>query len=86
MMSSHGDQILFEILEELREIKAFIMRPTSIGGPSSEEEEVERIAEKIVDEAFEGRCDDCGCGLNEGEAKTFTVCDACWDKHYKGED
>ncbi len=29
------------------------------------------------------RCQDCNCELNEGEALTFTVCDACWDKHYK---
>jgi hypothetical protein len=26
-MSSHGDQILFEILEELRELKEFLMGP-----------------------------------------------------------
>ena len=27
----------------------------------------------------------CACGepMNEGEAKTFTCCDKCWDKHYK---
>jgi hypothetical protein len=59
------------------------MRPPVPFGAPPEEEEAERIAEKIVDEAFAGRCDDCGCGLNEGEAKTFTVCDVCWDKHYK---
>ena len=29
-------------------------------------------------------CADCGAPLNEGEAKTFTVCDVCWDKEYKG--
>lgn len=28
------------------------------------------------------RCDDCGAPLNEGTAKTFTVCDRCWDRHY----
>lgn len=28
------------------------------------------------------RCADCGTPLNEGEAKTFTVCDACWDRQY----
>ena len=28
-------------------------------------------------------CTDCGAELNEGEAKTFSVCDACWDKHYR---
>jgi hypothetical protein len=27
-------------------------------------------------------CDDCGDMLNDGEASNFTVCDACWDKHY----
>lgn len=27
-------------------------------------------------------CADCGTALNDGEAKTFTVCDACWDKAY----
>ncbi len=27
-------------------------------------------------------CAECGCPLNEGEAKTFTVCDDCWDKTY----
>lgn len=27
-------------------------------------------------------CADCGTALNAGEAKTFTVCDACWDKAY----
>lgn len=32
-----------------------------------------------------GHCADCGSGLNEGEAKTFTVCDACWDKAYPKE-
>jgi len=26
------------------------------------------------------KCSDCGAPMNEGEAKTFTVCDACWDK------
>lgn len=25
-------------------------------------------------------CVDCGASLNAGEARTFTVCDACWDK------
>ena len=30
-----------------------------------------------------GKCADCGTEMNEGEAKTFTVCDACFDKHYK---
>ena len=48
----------------------------------------ERRAE--IDEALweepAGRCADCGAALNEGEAKTFTVCDACWDKHYHGEE
>lgn len=24
-------------------------------------------------------CADCGCALNEGTAKVFTVCDDCWD-------
>ena len=62
-MSSHGDQILFEILEELRELKKFFLK-----------------------EIEPEKCADCGCDLNEGEAKTFTVCDECWDKHYsKGE-
>jgi len=28
------------------------------------------------------KCADCGAPLNEGEAKTFTVCDACWEKTY----
>lgn len=27
-------------------------------------------------------CNDCGAEMNEGEAKTFTVCDSCFDKHY----
>lgn len=26
-------------------------------------------------------CTDCGVAINEGEAKTFGVCDPCWDKH-----
>jgi NADH pyrophosphatase NudC (nudix superfamily) len=75
-MSSHGDQILFEILEELRELKEFLMPkpfPTTL-----QELEDEVAAEK----AKAKTCADCGCDLNEGEAKTFTVCDDCWDKHY----
>lgn len=28
-------------------------------------------------------CADCGVSLNAGEAKCFTVCDACWDKAHK---
>ena len=28
----------------------------------------------------ERACADCGASLNAGEALTFTVCDACWDK------
>ena len=28
-------------------------------------------------------CMDCGAEMNEGERKTFTCCDACWDKHYE---
>jgi NADH pyrophosphatase NudC (nudix superfamily) len=28
------------------------------------------------------KCKDCGAPMNEGEAKTFTVCDDCWEKHY----
>jgi len=30
-------------------------------------------------------CNDCGVEMNEGEAKTFTCCDACWDKKYPAE-
>lgn len=30
--------------------------------------------------AKEYKCDDCGAGINEGEFKTFGVCDECWDK------
>lgn len=33
--------------------------------------------------ASAGKCADCGAALNEGEAKTFTCCDACWDKTYR---
>ncbi len=33
-------------------------------------------------ESLAAKCADCGTGLNEGEAKCFTVCDACWDKAY----
>ena len=29
------------------------------------------------------KCADCGAPMNEGEAKTFTVCDTCFDKNYK---
>jgi hypothetical protein len=32
----------------------------------------------------EGKCSDCGALMNEGEARTFTVCDACWKKKYPG--
>jgi hypothetical protein len=32
------------------------------------------------------KCADCGAPMNEGEAKCFTVCDKCWDKHYKRHD
>jgi NADH pyrophosphatase NudC (nudix superfamily) len=74
-MSSHGDQILFEILEELREIKDFLMGPRK---QTLQELEDEVAAAKAEDKT----CADCGCDLNEGEAKTFTVCDDCWDKHY----
>lgn len=28
------------------------------------------------------KCSECGASLNEGEAKTFTVCDECWDKAF----
>ena len=28
------------------------------------------------------KCKDCGAPMNEGEAKTFTVCDDCWEKHF----
>lgn len=28
------------------------------------------------------KCRDCGTVLNEGTAKVFTVCDACWDRAY----
>ncbi len=31
------------------------------------------------------KCSDCGCDLNEGEGKTFTVCDSCWDKNYQAQ-
>ncbi|HEY6022431.1 MAG TPA: hypothetical protein VIY48_21990 [Candidatus Paceibacterota bacterium] len=27
-------------------------------------------------------CADCSTPLAEGEAKCFTVCESCWDKHY----
>ena len=30
----------------------------------------------------EYKCNDCGASMNEGEAKTFTCCDDCWDKAY----
>lgn len=30
----------------------------------------------------EYKCSDCGAPMNEGEAKTFTCCEACWDKKY----
>ena len=36
-----------------------------------------------VEEIKEYECADCGAAMNEGEAKTFTCCDACWDKKYK---
>ena len=29
-------------------------------------------------------CADCGSLMNDGEAKCFTVCDTCWNKHYHG--
>lgn len=28
------------------------------------------------------KCRDCGKEINEGEYKTFGVCDDCWDKAY----
>lgn len=34
------------------------------------------------DESKPAACVDCGAQLNAGEAKCFTVCDACWDTHY----
>ena len=30
----------------------------------------------------EHKCSDCGAAMNDGEAKVFTCCEACWDKHY----
>ncbi len=33
--------------------------------------------------AEEYKCKDCGAEMNEGEAKTFTCCDECWDKSYR---
>ena len=27
-------------------------------------------------------CRDCGMTINEGEEKTFGVCDLCYEKHY----
>jgi hypothetical protein len=32
--------------------------------------------------ASAGTCMDCGAPMNEGEARTFTVCDACWTIKY----
>lgn len=29
------------------------------------------------------KCQDCNCDINEGEFKTFGICDDCWDKHRK---
>lgn len=29
------------------------------------------------------KCGDCGCSINEGEAKTFGVCDGCFEKNAK---
>jgi len=29
------------------------------------------------------KCSDCGAPMNEGEAKTFTCCDSCWEKHWE---
>lgn len=27
-------------------------------------------------------CNDCGTPVNEGEAKTFGICDECWNRYY----
>jgi len=94
-MSTHGDQILFEILEELREFKKFLMKDTTF--PTTLQELEEAVAAEIeaeeqcehmcssrnACEVCRNSCTECGAELNEGEAKTFTVCEDCWDKNYK---
>jgi hypothetical protein len=43
----------------------------------------DELMDQAKDEAkVWGHCVDCNAEMNEGEAKTFTVCDDCWAKSY----
>lgn len=42
----------------------------------------EPSAPVVAEVAKPEKCADCGIDLNDGTAKTFTVCDACWEKAY----
>lgn len=44
-----------------------------------------RIVELSPKEDKKYYCKDCGTEMDEGEAKTFTCCEVCWDKHYKNQ-
>lgn len=33
-------------------------------------------------ESIESKCSDCGTQMDSEEAKVFTCCDKCWNKHY----
>ena len=37
--------------------------------------------DKSTDKEY--KCGDCGTEINEGEYKTFGICDDCWDIHLK---
>ena len=42
----------------------------------------DRLPQQTEGKEYEFSCRECGSEMNEGEAKTFTCCDKCWDKHY----
>lgn len=41
------------------------------------------IMDKVANREDKKYYCECGNEMNEGEARTFTCCEVCWDKHYK---
>jgi len=42
-----------------------------------------KLINKIPENENKFKCHDCGTEINEGEFKTFAICDSCWDKFYE---
>ena len=42
-----------------------------------------KLIKKIHENENKFKCHDCGTEINEGEFKTFGICDSCWDKFYE---